>query len=143
MIRTASLISPGLVQPLDQVPFHGNGMAPLLRRVLAGPGVHPDLRKHIVAHELCAVSAAKRVYSAPHCHDCPEMNILLSQSQLSFEIRLGDDVYVVQAPATVYIPAGLIHSANVIEGSGFYLAVLDTSDYAASLRPVQHRGLAR
>ena len=30
----AALISPGLVQALHHVPFHGSGVAPLCRRVL-------------------------------------------------------------------------------------------------------------
>jgi len=140
MTNTASLISAGLVQPLHEIPFHGNGVAPLLRRVLAGPAVHPELEKHIVAHEIQAVSAAKRFYSEPHVHDCAEINVLLSLTRLAFEIRLGADVYIVEAPATIYIPAGLLHSANVIEGSGFYLAVLDTADYAASASPAGFRG---
>jgi hypothetical protein len=104
-----------------------------LRRVLAGPAVHPSLAKHIVAHEIHSVSAARRRYSELHVHDCPEVNILLSLTRLVFEIRLADDVYVVEAPATIHIPAGVPHSANVIEGSGFYLAALDTPDYGGTV----------
>jgi len=52
---------------------------------------------------------------------------------LSYEIRLEDELYVVEAPATIYIPAGMVHSANVIEGTGFFLAVIETANYAASV----------
>ncbi|MEO9327687.1 hypothetical protein [Gordonia aurantiaca] len=49
-------------------------------------------------------------------HDCPEIDILLSLDRLVHDIRLGDGSFVVEAPASIYIPAGLVHSANVIEG---------------------------
>jgi hypothetical protein len=131
--KHSSLISTGLVQPLHYVPFHANGIAPLTRRVMAGAGVLPQVEKHVVAHELREVSAGFRSYCEPHVHDCAEINILLSMSRLVYEIRLGDEVYIVEAPATIYIPAGLLHSANVIEGSGFFLAMLDTANYGASV----------
>jgi hypothetical protein len=131
--KHASLISPGLVQPLHHVPFHKNGIAPLTRRVLAGADVLPEVRKHLVAHELREVSPGSRIYCEPHVHDCTEINILLSMSRLVYEIQLADETYIVEAPATIYIPAGLIHSANVIEGTGFFLAMLDTDNYVASV----------
>jgi hypothetical protein len=129
----AALISPGLVEALHHVPFHGSGVAPLCRRVLAGPGVHPQIKKHIVTHEIRDVSADRRSYCEPHVHDCPEINILLSLARLVYEIRLGDEVYLAEAPATIYIPAGLVHSANVVEGSGFFIALVETADYSASV----------
>jgi quercetin dioxygenase-like cupin family protein len=129
----AGLISPGLVEALHHVPFHGSGVAPLCRRVLAGPGVHPQIKKHIVTHEIRDVSADRRSYCEPHVHDCHEINILLSLGRLVYEIRLGDEVYLVEAPATIYIPAGLVHSSNVVEGSGFFIALVETADYSASV----------
>ena len=129
----AALISPGLGQALHHVPFHGSGVAPLCRRVLAGPDVHPQIQKRIVAHEIRDVCAGRRSYCEPHVHDCPEINILLSFTRLVYEIRLGDEVYLVEAPATIYIPAGLVHSANVVEGSGFFVALVQTANYQASV----------
>lgn len=131
--KHSALISTGLVQPLHHVPFHSNGIAPLTRRVMAGAEVLPQVKKHVVAHELREVSAAFRSYCEPHVHDCAEINILLSMSRLVYEIRLADETYIVEAPATIYIPAGLVHSANVLEGTGFFLAMLDTGNYGASV----------
>jgi hypothetical protein len=102
----ASLISPGVLEALHHVPFHGNGVAPLSRRVLAGPSVHPEVKKHIVSHEIRKVSAARRSYCGPYVHDCDEINILLSLTGLSYELRLGDEIYIIAAPATIHIPAG-------------------------------------
>ncbi len=128
-----NLISRGCVEPLHFVPFHANGTAPVSRRVLAGAGVHESLGKHMVSHEIRNVAAERRSYCEPHVHDCDEINILLSDSYLSYEICLGDEAFVVNAPATIHIPAGVVHSANVIEGSGFYIAMVDTPNYSASV----------
>jgi hypothetical protein len=133
-VETAHLISAGVVSPLATVPFHGNGAAPISRRVLAGDGIHEELGQRVVAHEVVEVGAASRHYCEPHVHDCAELNLLLSTSRLVYEIRLGDDVYEVEAPASIYIPAGLRHSANVISGSGFFIAMVDTADYLAATR---------
>jgi len=130
----------GRVEDLHFVPFHANGTAPVSRRVLAGAGVHETIGKHIVSHEIRNVPAERRSYCEPHVHDCDEINILLSDSHLSYEIRLGDEVFVVNAPATIRIPAGVVHSANVIEGSGFYIAIVDTANYKASVGPVTGAG---
>ncbi len=131
----AGLISRGEVSPLKDVPFHGASDAPITRRVLAGGDLFPEAEKRVVAHEMRAVSAASRDYCEPHVHDCPEINILLSLDHLVYEITLGDESYVVEAPASIYIPAGLTHSANVIEGSGFFIAIIETADYVAKPPP--------
>lgn len=129
--RYQNLISPGVVRDLQEVPFHGNGMAPLKRRVLIGDGVQPQADTRVIAHELYEVTSGVRNYCEPHRHDVDEINILLSQGHLLYDIRLGDERYEVEAPSSIYIPAGLVHSANVIEGSGFFVAVIASAKYEA------------
>jgi hypothetical protein len=129
--RYGALISHGVVEELSLVPFHNRDQAPLTRRVLSGASIHDGLDRRIVAHELREVRAESRRYCAPHVHDFAEVNILLSMTQLRYEIRLGDETYFVDAPASIYVPAGLVHSANVLEGSGFFIALLDTATYSA------------
>jgi quercetin dioxygenase-like cupin family protein len=131
--RYAALISHGVFEELSLVPFHNRDQAPLTRRVLSGPSIHESLGRRIVVHELREVRADPRRYCDPHIHDFAEVNILLSTTELRYEIRLGDESYLVDAPASVYVPAGLIHSANVLEGSGFFIALLDTATYSARL----------
>ena len=130
---TRGLISRGRIEALQFVPFHANASAPVSRRVLTGAGLHEATGKHIVYHEIRDVPAAHRSYCEPHVHDCDEINILISDSELSYMIRLGDDLFVVNAPATVRVPAGVVHSANVIAGTGYYIAIVDTTNYRASV----------
>src|SRR5262245_21986557 len=103
--RHMNLISPGVVRDLQEVPFHGNGSAPLRRRVLIGDGVQPQADTRVIAHEPHEVSSGFRKYCEPHRHEVDEINILLSQGHLLYDIRLGEERYEVEAPASIYIPA--------------------------------------
>lgn len=126
------LISSGVVQPLEEVVYHRAAPAPLIRRLMAGGSVLPDANHHIAVHEFSAAAPQERSYCEPHQHECGEINLLLSWEQLVFRISLGDEIYTVRAPATVYIPARVLHSANVIEGTGFLIAILANGNYAST-----------
>jgi hypothetical protein len=130
----AALISHGVLEELSLVPFHNRDQAPLTRRVLSSTSIHEDLGRRIVVHELREVRAERRHYCDPHFHDFAEVNILLSSTRLRYVVHLGDETYFVEAPASIYVPAGLVHSANVVEGSGFFIALLETVEYSA-LKP--------
>ncbi len=130
--RYEGLISRGIVQPLDAVRFHDFTRAPVARRLMAGASVLPEAKQHIAIHEIRNVASEDRSYCEPHQHACGEVNLLLSWERLVFRILLGDELYTVEAPATIYIRPGLLHSANVIEGTGFYIAILGTDDYAST-----------
>lgn len=133
MSQYESLISPGVIQPLEQMPFHRQ--ADLTRRLMAGALVHADAGLHVAVHEIGGLSPLDRDYCVPHRHTCHELNLLLSFDKLVFRFTLGDESYVVHAPATVSIPPGLLHSANVVEGRGFFIAILPTADYRSTIHP--------
>lgn len=130
--KYAGLICSGVVEGLGQVPFHNGAEAPVTRRVLSGPSLHEGLNRRVVVHELKDVRPEQRSYCASHFHDFAEVNLLLSPSRLKYEIRLGQEIYLVEAPASIHIPVGLVHAANVFEGSGFFIAMMDTATYSAS-----------
>jgi hypothetical protein len=127
-----NLITSGLVQPLDTVRFHTQANTPLVRRLMSGAAVLPQAQQHIAVHEIRGAESEVRGYCEPHQHECAETNLLLSWERLVFRITLGDEVHIVEAPATIYIPPGLLHSANVMEGSGFFIAILGRSDYEST-----------
>jgi hypothetical protein len=133
--KHATLISRGVSEELCLVPFHDRAQAPLSRRVLSDASIHEHLQRRIVMHELRDVRAERRSYCDPHVHDFAEVNLLLSSTQLRYLVRLGDETYFVDAPASIHVPAGLVHSANVFEGSGFFIALLDTVQYSAAVAP--------
>jgi vacuolar-type H+-ATPase subunit I/STV1 len=131
-LKHKGLITEGIEQPLELVKFHN--AAPFTRRLMSGKSLNNNSKMHIAVHEIKnKLPKEMRKYSTPHAHNCSEWNLILSFDHLVFEIMLDDEFYEVKAPASIYIPSALIHCANVIEGQGFYIALLDCIDYDKSL----------
>ncbi len=54
--------------------------------------------------------------------DWNEVNIIVSPDELVYRIQLGDRTYTVRNNACIWIPKGTFHSANVVRGTGYYIA---------------------
>ena len=128
--RATPVITQARIEPLDGVPFHTSG--PITRWLMASQRLDPRVGVHIALHEMNDVEPATRSYCAPHVHDCDELNIFHTTSTLEVEVRLDDAVHLVKAPASVVIPAGTVHAANVRSGSGFMVVVLLEGRYRAT-----------
>jgi uncharacterized protein YjlB len=120
----------GRLEPLEGVPFHSDG--PLKRWLLASEAMAPGSGVFIALHEFSGVEPARRDYCRPHRHDHDEINVFHTTSHLEVEVDLDGETVVLEAPATVLIPAGVRHSANVRSGSGFMVAILLDGDYRAT-----------
>jgi hypothetical protein len=125
-----AVIVRGHEEPLGAMPFHADG--PLRRWRMAGGDAQAALPVFVALHEFASVEAGRRTYCEPHVHDFDEINVLYTSSSLQVDLRLGDELVTVDAPATIYIPAGLPHSANVRSGEGVLVAVLLSGEYRAS-----------
>ena len=102
-------------------------MAAVFHRWMApGSGVF------IALHEFSSVEPARRDYCRPHRHDHDEINVFHTTSRLEVEVDLDGETFVLEAPATVLIPAGVRHAANVRSGSGFMVAILLDGSYRAT-----------
>ncbi|WP_316801445.1 hypothetical protein [Pedobacter frigidisoli] len=130
MKNNKHLITNGVEIPLENIKFHGE--APLKRLLMSGLGTDVNFNMHIAIHEISEpLKFEHRTYSEKHAHNCDEWNILLGED-LIFEITLDDEVFQVKSPSTVFIPKGTYHSANVLAGKGYYIAIVDTIDYKNS-----------
>jgi 2-isopropylmalate synthase len=72
-----------------------------------------------------------------HVHDCDSLFVFLGDEDdyrgLRAEVSLGDRVFAVDSPASVFVPAGVPHGYRVLEGAGTYLNHVLAGDYNASL----------
>lgn len=109
--------------PLDSIPFHKNS-EDILRFFSEGFPVH------LAVHEIKNASNVNRKYVELHTHKKPEINILTGN--LRYKITLGDEEYLVSAPANIWIPPGLKHSATLIEGTGNFICIILNDKYEAS-----------
>ena len=125
------LITPGVQQALNTVAFHHD--APLTRYVmLQKDKVEGDGGFRVVSHVINDLPEIVPPYCELHWHEFDEVNLILSQdNSLKYKIRLDDETYEVTAPATIYIPKGIKHAAEVVSGKGIFLAITFTNDYKA------------
>lgn len=116
MKKYEKLIFKNSIIPLSTIPFHTD--IPCIERYFPeGFPVHLAVHKVSDANEF-------QEYTKPHSHDIPEINIIIGEEAcLVYSIQLGDEVFEVKSNSSIWIPAGLQHSANVIEGSGYYIAI--------------------
>ncbi len=108
--------------PLNSVPFHENSID--IERYFS-----KNFPVHLAIHEIKKAPKKDRNYVKSHNHKKPEINILLGN--LKYKIILEDEEYIVQSPANIWIPAGLNHSATLIEGEGHYICIILNDKYEA------------
>ncbi|SHO44479.1 cupin domain-containing protein [Anaerocolumna xylanovorans] len=63
-------------------------------------------------------------YTQMHSHEEEEINILISEDKdFQYEVRIEDETFIVSANSSIFIPSNALHSTNVINGSGYYIAI--------------------
>lgn len=112
-----SMIYSMIPRALSKVPFHRN--TKVIKRYFA-----ENFPMHLAVHEVSVVSTPPAEYTQPHVHeDCDEINIIISQHDLLYAIQLGNDKYTVSNNASIWIPRGTVHAANVLSGSGHFITI--------------------
>jgi hypothetical protein len=102
---------------LSNVPFHRNTKS--ITRYFA-----KNFPLHLAVHEVSPVLVPPVQYTDPHIHqDTDEINIIISKKNLLYKIQLGDDEYTVSNNTSIWIPRGMIHAANVLSGSGYFITM--------------------
>ena len=78
---------------------------------------------HVAVHDFDAHEKVKE-YSKPHCHAKEdEINIIFSTDDFKIKITIDGDEHVITKNCVVNIPAETMHSANVLEGKGFFICI--------------------
>ncbi len=111
------LIHTMMPRALSNVPFHKNTKS--IRRYFA-----ENFPLYLAVHEVSPVTTPPIEYTKPHLHeDFDEVNIIISHHDLLYAIQLADDKFTVSNNACIWIPRGIVHSANVLKGSGYYITI--------------------
>ena len=123
MKRYQKYIKKGVNEPLSKVPFHSK--APLKRLSMLNKKLIPESSTHIAIHFINPSQKKIPEYSKLHKHGYDEINLILAEDgKLTYEIQLGDEVYKVTSPSTVFIPKELKHKAKVISGKGIFVCII-------------------
>ena len=111
----ASLIFENKFSPLSTIPFHKDVEG--LDRYFA-----EGFPYHLAIHHIHSMEQQPEAYTVPHEHSYPELNIIIG-NELCYAITLGGERYELTGNHSVWIPAGVAHSANVLLGSGYFVAM--------------------
>jgi mannose-6-phosphate isomerase-like protein (cupin superfamily) len=105
-----------LPSALSNVPFHYN--TPVITRFFA-----EKFPLHMAVHQVSPIQEPPLEYTEAHLHEeHDEINIIISSEELVYKIQLETEEFTVTNNACIWIPAGMIHSANVLKGSGYFIA---------------------
>ena len=120
--ETEALIFAMQRSALSNVPFHAD--TKFITRYFS-----ENFPVHLAVHEISPVMKTPEEYTLPHVHDGEdEVNIIISRNNLVYKIQLDNDEYIVENNSSIWIPAGMQHSANVIKGSGYFITMRMTKE---------------
>jgi hypothetical protein len=78
---------------------------------------------HVASHKITGSPPIKYCQEHAH-HRCYELNLVLPSSNgLSYEIGIDGDRHIVNYPSAVWLPPGILHSANALTGSGWFVCI--------------------
>ncbi|MCK5629776.1 MAG: 2-isopropylmalate synthase [Nanoarchaeota archaeon] len=131
MKKFQKYIKKGVVEPLEKLPFHGK--APIKRLLMLDKASIPESSTYISVHVIKDLPKEFPKYSELHKHDCDEINLILSEDdKLIYKVQFENELYEVSSPATIFIPKGVKHSAEVLSGKGIFVCIILQGDYNAS-----------
>jgi hypothetical protein len=129
--RYRKLIVSGVNESLENIPFHGK--APIKRLSMLSKNLVSKSDTHVAVHFIDSLPKKIPAYSKLHKHNVDEINLILSEGgKLSYEIQLGDEIYKVTSPTTIFIPKGVKHRAQEISGKGLFVCIILSSNYKSS-----------
>lgn len=63
-----------------------------------------------------------------HSHNADSLWLFIGDGEklegLQIQVKLGDNTFDVSSPASIYIPAGVEHTYNLMKGSGKYINIV-------------------
>ncbi len=121
-------VIPGTPQALVETPLGlSRPVESFLKRfVLLNDELYDAAPLHIAVHLIQGIAKSPAPYVHAHSHpSCDEIGLVIgAPNALKYEIILGKKVHKVASPACVFIPAGTLHRARALRGSGAYVCML-------------------
>lgn len=110
-------IFPNIDTPLSNIPYHAD--VTCIRRLFA-----ENFPCHLAVHHITDALTPVQ-YTQPHTHTVDEINIIIPNpnDDLEYNIQIGEDIMTLNGHNSIWIPAGVEHSANVVSGNGYYIAI--------------------
>jgi len=92
----------------------------------------PEADLNVFVHYIDVKNPPGPDYVEIHAHEVSQAYVFPTP-EMTFEVTLGDEVYIVETPATVFIPPRLKHTVKIIRGAGFEVSIVRNEKYEQSL----------
>ena len=119
-----------LVLPIEarsstELKKHGEGVG--TRYVFSDHNNNPEGKVYAILRKVKNVNRPPQ-YIELHSHPVDSLWMFVGDNDnltgLNVEVVLGDKTYVLNSPASIYIPAGVDHTYRLVEGSGKYFNIV-------------------
>lgn len=117
----------GIVQ--QNLPNHKN--LPYLRKIMANNSIFGCCNIHIAFHCINKVVNNSNSYCKLHSHEVDEFNLIIGKNEgkgLKYKLSDGTKEVYVDSPHSVFIPKNTLHSAEAIEGEGYFVCIIMDGD---------------
>jgi len=121
----AFTIVPGLWEPLAAVAGH-SGAEGIDRLLLATNASVPGRSFHVAAHLVGAgfVPSADFAFTERQRHPFDEINVLIPNGgPFRYRYEVEGEIRIAEGPCSVFLPAGVEHRMEPIEGTGVFLCI--------------------
>lgn len=132
----AKLIGKPIIRSAEELIGHRTGQG--TRYVFLDSRVAPRTSLYTILREVHEVVGNKHSHVDFHSHNCDSAFLFIGNGKnlngLVCDVGLGDENFMIESPASVFIPAGLDHSYRLISGSGYYINIVLFPDYNSSIQ---------
>lgn len=120
----------------SELRYHRAG-APGTRWVCVDKSIYPHAKIYQIVRRISKLTEPPQPYIEEHKHCVDSTFIFLGNNLdltgLRAEVVLNGERFEINSPATVYIPAGLVHSYRLSAGSGFFIHTVLGGNYEDTL----------
>lgn len=135
MEKYKNLIQKPDIRPTSEIRYHHDN-APGTRYVFMDRKKCPESSIYTIVRDARNIDP-QVPYVDPHIHNCASEFLFIGDNPdmtgLCAKVLLGDREFLVDSPASVFIPAGLEHSVQLVAGSGKFINIVCHADYNSSL----------
>ena len=117
-------------QLLEELLYHDTSLArrmPGKRLKYVDVSLVPEADITVFVRSIMSVPSDMKSHVEPHKHDVSQIYGIIGE--LTMEVMLDNEWHEVTGPASVFIPAGMIHTVRVVRGSGHVVIILCGKEY--------------
>jgi len=131
------------VRKTSEIKLHYDN-APGLRHVFLDRKKLPESTMYTIVRTVKNLEPGHSSYIDPHSHTCDSEFLFIGDNDdmtgLTAHVWLGEEKFVVESPAAVFIPRNVMHNVMLIQGSGKFVNIVPQPEYDGTLNPTHGSG---